>query len=822
MGEVYRADDLTLAQPVALKFLPSQVGSDPSRLARFHAEVRTARQVSHPNVCRIYDTSQVNGQHFLSMEYVDGEDLASLLRRIGRFPTDKAIEIARQLCAGLAAAHDKGVLHRDLKPANIMIDGRGKVRIADFGLARIAGDLRDANVIEGTPAYMAPEQFTGKGESIKSDIYSLGLVLYEMFTGKPAFKADSVMELSRLQREATPASPSVLLTEIDPVVERVILRCLEKDPGLRPASALAVAAALPGGDPLAAALAAGETPSPEMVAAAGDEGGLAAPIALTCLASILLGLLGSILLTSRTHMFHYAPLGKSPDALSDRAREVIKKLGYPEDPLDSARGFLQTDYIRYLRENDKSASRWDKLKLGQPPGIAFWYRQSPRYLLTTEFFRSGTVGLNQPPQLISGMTSVLLDPKGRLIKFDAVPPQVENLIQESPKPDWSALFGEAGLSITEFSAVTSTWVPPVYAESRAAWEGLYPDRPDIKIRIEAAASRGKPVYFQIFEPWSRPSRMEERQQTMGEKVANIIGALVLLGLVFGALFLARRNLQAGRGDKKGAFRLSLYLFLLQLAAAGMEADYAPTINYILPTIALILGRALILSGAVWLGYIALEPHVRRIWPHTMIAWSRILAGGFRDPLVGRDILIGGVAGVGMALLPPLLDILVIRLGTPPGIPTTGSMTVLLGFRHYAGQLCQVLSASVLQAMLLFLWLFLLRIIVRRLWIAVAIALLINAVQNALIASANPVLMVVFALVLSGVFIFVLMRFGLLATIATWFFSTLLVVFPMTTDLSAWYAGACLFALIVAVSLAIYGFRTALAGRPVFRTELLND
>ncbi len=138
MGEVYRAEDLKLRQPVALKFLPRIVANDPRKLDRFLNEVRVARQVSHPNVCRVYDIGDVDGEHFISMEYVDGEDLASLIRRIGRLPNDKAVQLARQLCAGLAAAHEKGVIHCDLKPHNVMIDGQGTVRIADFGLAGLA------------------------------------------------------------------------------------------------------------------------------------------------------------------------------------------------------------------------------------------------------------------------------------------------------------------------------------------------------------------------------------------------------------------------------------------------------------------------------------------------------------------------------------------------------------------------------------------------------------------------------------------------------------------------------------------------------------
>jgi serine/threonine protein kinase len=133
MGEVYRADDLKLGQAVALKFLPETLSMDGAALARFHREVRVARQVSHRNVCRVYDIGEISGQHFLSMEFIKGEELASLLQRIGRLPTDKALEIARQLCAGLAAAHDNNVLRRDLKPANVMIDAEGNARITDFG-----------------------------------------------------------------------------------------------------------------------------------------------------------------------------------------------------------------------------------------------------------------------------------------------------------------------------------------------------------------------------------------------------------------------------------------------------------------------------------------------------------------------------------------------------------------------------------------------------------------------------------------------------------------------------------------------------------------
>ena len=219
MGEVFRADDLVLRQPVALKFLPESARNNVNLLTRFYDEVRIARQISHKNVCRVYDIGEVDGQPYLSMEYIDGEDLGSLLRRIGRLPADKATEFARKLCAGVAAAHGQGVLHRDLKPANIMIDSRGELRVTDFGLAAIAEQLKGDEIRNGTPAYMAPEQLTGAEVSAQSDLYAVGLILYEMFTGKMPFEADTIAEMTRLRQESRVTPPTTLTRDLDKAVE---------------------------------------------------------------------------------------------------------------------------------------------------------------------------------------------------------------------------------------------------------------------------------------------------------------------------------------------------------------------------------------------------------------------------------------------------------------------------------------------------------------------------------------------------------------------------------------------------------------------------
>ena len=245
MGEVYRADDLELGQTVALKFLTVFPGDATAR-DRLRAEVRVARQIAHPNVCRVYDIGESDGRLYLTMEYVAGEDLAALLRRVGRLGSERTIEIGRKVAAGLAAAHARGIVHRDLKPHNIMVDDEGEIRIMDFGIAIVASELRASDTVRGTPAYMAPEQLAGRDVSAQSDIYALGLVLYELCTGKRPVDASDRQELLRVRQSAPVVKPSALVPDLAPSLERVILRCLDPDQRRRPASAESVARELSG------------------------------------------------------------------------------------------------------------------------------------------------------------------------------------------------------------------------------------------------------------------------------------------------------------------------------------------------------------------------------------------------------------------------------------------------------------------------------------------------------------------------------------------------------------------------------------------------
>jgi serine/threonine protein kinase len=821
MGEVYRADDLKLGQPVALKFLPETLSKDGAALARFHREVRVARQVSHRNVCRVYDIGEIDGQHFLSMEFIRGEELASLLRRIGRLPADKAVEIARQLCAGIAAAHDNNVLHRDLKPANVMIDSDGNVRVTDFGLAGLTEEIGRDEVRAGTPAYMAPEQLSGEAVSARSDIYSLGLVLYEVFTGKRAFAAGSLDELLRLRKsEATPTTPSSLVKEIDPLVERVILRCLERDPKDRPSSALQVAAALPGGDPLAAALAAGETPSPEMVAAAPKEGALKVGAAIALLASFFI-LYALVCFTADNIMLYsLTPLNKSPEILQERAREVIRRIGYADAPADSAYG-MNADriYLQYVMENDQSHSRWDNVMTGQPPAFYFWYRQSPRYLSSSS---TEPIKPDNPPEIFSGMVRVLLDTEGRLRLFSAVPPQREEASNHNQPtaPDWSALFAEAGFNQANFQPVESTWVPQHAYDVRAAWDGSYPAQPEVKIHLEAAAYRGHPVYFEVINPWDLPGRQVQRQPSATDRALLIaLIAIALLSLI-GSALLAFRNLRLGRGDRKGAFRLALFVFTLEMVVYLFDAHHTWT-SAEFELFFEYLKSGLLGAFFLWMLYIALEPYVRRRWPEGIIGWTRLLAGGFRDPLVGRDILIGSVFGALLIMNNFMADFLPMWLGQPPASPFIDGQQVL-GMRHFMLEFAGLFTSSFFLSFILLFLLVLFVIILRRKWLAGLATWALLALMLNLAFGSVPMSSRVFAFTGALFFVGVLARYGLLAMIACGFVFHSWVFFPLTTKLSAWWAADFIPVLIIYVALAVYAFYTSLAGQPLFRGKLLED
>jgi tRNA A-37 threonylcarbamoyl transferase component Bud32 len=816
MGEVYRADDLTLGQPVALKFLPEEATRDESLLERFRNEVRIARRVSHPNVCRVYDVGEVDGYSFFTMEYVDGEDLASLLRRIGRLPQDKATDIARQLCAGLAAAHAKGVLHRDLKPANIMLDGRGQVVMTDFGLAGLVDQIQGADVRSGTPAYMAPEQLAGKEVTAQSDIYALGLVLYEIFTGKRAFTAETLAELIRSGTQSTPSRPSSVVKDLDPAVERVILRCLEPEPRNRPASAMNVAAALPGGDPLAAALAAGETPSPQMVAAAGENAGMKPRTAMICLVALLLGLGVSVYMALRDSGLEQIGLEQPPEVLRQKAREVISQLGYGGRPADYYFDFdYDTDFTNYVEKNDKPRPDWNRVLASQPPALHFLYRQSPQLMAASDFhdllLTPGVIGMTDPPTNISGMINLKLDPRGRLLYFQAIPPEKDVDAAPGKAMDWTPLFTAAGLDPGQYAPAPPQWNSLASSDTRAAWTGKWPGsgRP---LRVEAAAYHGKPVFFGLIGDWTEPPRMPA-DATGSKKVGKILSPLLAIIMMASGVFLARVNYRRGRSDRKAAFRLAFVMFIVEMALWLCRSHLVPGMETF-GLFVLAVSTALFVSGMTWVLYLAIEPYVRRFWPHSIISWSRLVAGNVRDPLVGRDILFGVMLGTAWILIFRVTHIFLLRLGASPDFAQT---EYLIGGRQALGAWWGQIPVSVLATLEFFFVLLGLKVTLRRNWLAAAVFVALFTCAKTL-GSSYLTVRIPSTILIYSVAVLIVVRFGLIPLACAVFTVDLLGNVPFSADFSTWYATTSVAILLSVVALAGWGFYNALGDAPLWKLD----
>lgn len=830
MGEVYRADDLTLGQAVALKFLPQDVALNQQQLDLLYNEVRLARTVSHPNVCRVYDVGEVDGHHFLSMEFVDGEDLASLLRRIGRLSTDKGVEFARQICGGLYAAHEKGVVHLDLKPSNIMIDGRGKVRITDFGLARLAESAGDLGSIVGTPAYMSPEQLAGGAVGEHSDIYSLGLTLHEMFTGKPVFRAGSIAELIRIRDQVSPSRLSGIVREIDPAVDGIIQRCLEKDPGLRPANVVQVAAALPGGDPLAAAIAAGEIPSPELVAASGGNGGLAIWKSFTMLGSFMLLIALSVFLTHRSSKVTHSDLKFEPQVLEARALEIYELLGVESDhTIDSGYGY-------WYNPDQKNQSNGDWPAGGDAP-LEFWYRAGSTYLTPQHPFlyarQPRQLTLHDPPPTDSGMVSIRLTGSGLLREASVVPYLTTPVTTGSgliKDQTWGDLFDAAGFDITNFTETKPRWESPWPADQIHAWESQsYTEAESTgPIRIEAAERAGRICYFQVMFPWTSrqwtvPTRQPEKSNNsnsshtrFGEIAQDSFFFLIGGPLLLVSMLLAARNVKAELTDSTGALRFAAFMLSVDTILGILESHHNLSFGLQLSSILSCLVTALGRTVRFYIYYLALEPYVRKLWPHVLIGWNRLVGGRFSDPLIAREVMIGALLGTLSACVSAGASLIgdgdaATMLSDQPAIPDS-----LLGGQ---GALLALLTClqNTLSTVFPLLVLVVFRLILR---FDVLAVLAFTAVFSYAQSSPGDSAFVLAAIVVGRLIASLTgMRVGLLALMAHNAFFNLLTRLPVTYDLSAWYFPSGMLGFGVPLILFMLAFFIALGDRSPFRLNV---
>jgi len=796
MGEVFRAEDLSLRQTVALKLLPARLARDPGALERVRDEVRVARRISHPNVCRVHDLGEADAQPFISMEYVDGEDLATLLRRVGRLAGDRALEIARQLCAGLAAAHASSVIHRDLKPANVMIDRRGRVRIMDFGLARLREDRTAAGEIAGTPAYMAPEQLAGTDATVRSDLYALGLVLYEVFTGQRACAPASMPDLLRLRREAAIVPPRERVREIDPAVERAILGCLKVRSEDRPESALAVLTGLSGGDRLKAALAAGQTPSPSAVAAAPVRGALSPPAAWACLFVVL-----AVLAISVDRGGPLTILGRvrppiPPAALAVKAEEAMRALADGVTCADHASGF---DYDVAAVHATAAAGAASLPRSAEAAAerrmIVFWHRCSPVPLVPRA---AGARATRDDPPLGLGEALAVLDVDGRLLSLRG--PTISD---------------EAGRRITEplrtFFQLAGLGTPPAPRTSADGGRAVFDVHIDgVPAIVEARLEPGGVAEARVIPPWTPPA-VPPAVNFFG---VNDVFRLFIVTLLLTSLPLARYNLRAGRGDREGATRVGGLVFGCEVVAMVAGAHHAGTFAGEIGILTQAAAWGLYHGVTAGLLYVALEPFVRRVSPERLVSWTRLLAGDVRDPMVARDVLVAvaiAFANMGLALLPLTL------LARPPLLPIQPDLEPLLGLEMVGAAVAGVVGFVVRIGLCLF---FLLQLVLRAFggvrglapaaFFAIAFGLTFANMRA--MSLAEPLALIV-GVTSGAAWAFLITRFGILAMIANLFMRSLGASLPSTTLLTGFVAPSSWCFLGISTLLAVYGLYYSTGGRP---------
>jgi hypothetical protein len=559
--------------------------------------------------------------------------------------------------------------------------------------------------------------------------------------------------------------------------------------------------ALPGADPIAAALAAGETPSPEMVAASGEKEGFSTRTAARCFAATLVLLVLVALLSGRDNVITRAPLEIPPDGLAFRAQDILNKLGYTEKPKSTAYGFdsLNTSYLTYLQRRN-SPNRDELLASHQPPITGFWYRQHQADFLADDFFAtsnvlSGIVTYTQPPNTEPGMIRMILDAKGRLFALEARPPEKSAPSGDRGQTsgpnasDWSSLFAAAGLDPARFTPAVPERTPPMAFDGRMAWDGTYAEGRIEKLRVEAASWQGRPVYFNLTGDW-------ESQAVPPQPFLVLFLILVIMG---GAVSVAWNNLRLGRGDRRGATKLAAFVFVVLMCAWAPVAGHVPGF-WELGLIVMALSFACFEAGLMWSLYVAIEPYVRRHWPDALISWTRLQAGRVRDPLVASHVLAGVVVSPAVGLVLYGIPFAASRLGpwqlqTYPIVVLNGVPSTVSGWFAEIALLLFVVIGLVLVVVLL-------RLLIRRVWIAdlLGIALFGSLGLYGGSVYQSAVNGLIDALVF-GSFVWTLRRFGLLTT------TTFVVAVAFSPNapvtFGSWYAGRGLAGLGIIAAVAAW-------------------
>jgi serine/threonine-protein kinase len=515
----------------------------------------------------------------------------------------------------------------------------------------------------------------------------------------------------------------------------------------------------------------------------------------------------------KPHVVQRVPSELSPEALEARAHESLRYLGIGVGA-HSARGL---DYdraiLRHVIQRESGRERWENVGAGQPAAVFFWHRESAQPLLATT--RQGVVTESDPALTEPDAVTLRLDTAGRLVFLQRIGPRDMLPLLAQREPDWSRLFREAGLEPSRFRRIEALFVPPVFADSRASWMGYYAARPEIQVRIDAAALHGRPVYFEIVGPWTlEPLRGFD---LIGWELAAML--LLVAGLV-----LARRNLRLGRGDRRGALRLGGACFVLAMLQWLLQADHLsePLMEWSLLQHG--AAWALFWSGSVALGYVAIEPYLRGYWPRALDSWARLLADGPRRPEVARDVLIGLAAGYVLLVLALLVLVAPTTFGSDTlRLASAAEPLAFVGWRGPLAAMCEIARLALHGGLAAMTLLLLLRFALRRtLMLALAFVVLTTLLGTVLLQlwlgdghRLDPLLIGAAQLLL-----FVLMtRVGLLATIAS--LVPVAIGFtcpPLGSDSRAWYAPSLLLPIAAQAALLGYAWLAALLDRSALSDE----
>lgn len=830
LGVVYRAYDQVLQKPVALKFFRSSLISDRHQLVQ--REVALSQRVSHVNVCRVHDLNIEHDPRFLSMEYIDGEDLDRTLQRVGRILESRALQMASEIAAGLAAAHAMGVLHRDLKPQNIMIDGAGVSRITDFGLGSLVHAHDASDLAGGTFRYMAPELVYGEEATTKSDLFSLGIVFYELYTG--IHPLDSQPH-DRISWDSI-VPPSELVPDIDENVERTIMSCLARLPASRPDSAESVCRRLHGESIPSSGSDALDDPH----ASTRTIRSLAIAAVIAIFASWLAAPHFRLLNQRRIANPHLEAYRQTAiDILHSQSRRVELQEGLVASGVAYDAPFV----------NDRTAP-------GQT--LSYWYRQSDQPLRPQRFVLSRDqhtvrTSFEDPAWNRLAMVGVRINLNGRLVEYRAFP-------RLPPQP------GAATSVIDELSSNSSDGVVPSLVsaanhdpvsepslDSLSSLDALFQfaglDRNQYEPTLEELAAHSGPTMLaslgstQVYRARSshgsdesaevlvqqvgrdvvsfrvqpRIAVQSARSPVNGKKWHSLLHVGFMLSGIIGCL-LARRNAARQQIDRRVAWRSSLTIFGFAWVGWYFTASHSLVFEAEFQLIQFGVANAIFWAATQWFLFMSLEPFLRKGNPESLTSWMRLFHGKWRDPLVARDLLLG--SAIGSSLIPVLGTLHHLgraALGWTPRfeIPPLE----LLAISDRSGMLALVANSVVNSFYSAILLLFLHRICCRTLGHPIAGSLaswltltwFMGCRYDAGVTPITDYLAwYAYMSLWAGVFLLVIERLGLLATVAMLTFFQAMLYTPGTLDWSLWYAPIGITsALVLALVVIVYAVATSM-------------